>query len=67
MKKQLFEYVVLLHTTDEKGKVTNSEIIVPKKEMLAVSDKEVAFKATREIDDKYVTNPENIEIIVRPF
>lgn len=67
MKKKLFEYAVILHTTDDKGKVTNSEAIIKPKTILAKSEQDVAFKVTREIPDEHAENPDNVEIIIRSF
>lgn len=70
MAKQLFQYTVLFHEfeTTEKGKVyKDSKILVEPKFALASSEKEIVFKATREIDEKYATDPDNVQILVRNF
>jgi len=70
MKKQLFTYAVLFHQHEEKeGKQEYKEtiILVEPKTILAKNDKEVAFKATREVPEEYASHSENVEIIVRPF
>lgn len=66
-KKQLFEYAVILHTTDEKGKVTDSKIIIQPKTILAKNEQDVAFTVTRAIPDEHAKNPDNVEIIIRNF
>lgn len=68
--KSLFQYTVLYHQyeTTEKGKTyKDSEIISEPKFMLASSEKEVIFKATREVDDKYASDPDNVQILIRNF
>lgn len=67
MKKSLFEYAVLLHKTDEKGKITDSEIIIKPTTILAKTEKDVAFKVTRAIPEEHAKNPDNVEIIIRNF
>jgi hypothetical protein len=67
MKKSLFEYAVLLHKKDDKGVITNTEMIIEPTTILAKEEKDVAFKVTRAIPEKHAINPDNIEIIVRPF
>jgi hypothetical protein len=70
MRKQLFTYAVLFHKHEEKeGKQEYKEtvILVEPKTILARNDKEVAFKATREVPEEYANQSENIEILVRPF
>lgn len=66
-KKKLFEYAVILHTTDDKGKVTNSKVIIQPTTILAKSESDVAFTVTREIPDEHAKNPDNVEIIIRNF
>ena len=69
-KLRLFQYAAILHTktTDDKGKVSwSSEIILEPKTVLAKSDKDVLFRATREIPEDKAGDPDNVEIIVRPF
>jgi hypothetical protein len=70
MKKILYQYAVLFHEheTNEKGKIyKNTQIIVEPKFVLASSEKEVIFKATREIDEKFASNPDDVQIIIRNF
>jgi len=68
--KSLFQYTVLYHEyeTTEKGKTyKDSQIISEPKFMLANSEKEVIFKATREVDEKYASDPDNVQILIRNF
>lgn len=68
--KSLFQYTVLYHEyeTTEKGKIyKDSKILVEPKFVLASSEKEVVFKATREIDDQYASDPDNVQIQIRNF
>lgn len=69
--KKLFQYAVVFHKyeTTESGtkKYKDSELIVEPKVMLAETEKEVIFKATREIDEEYAQAPDNVEILVRNF
>ena len=68
--KTLFQYTVLLHEYEEtdKGKVyKNSQIIIDPTFVLAKSEKDVVFKVTREIPEKYATDPDNVQILIRNF
>lgn len=69
--KKLFQYAVVFHKyeTTETGVKTykDSELIIEPKYTLAESEKEVIFKATREIDEEYVKAPDNVEILIRNF
>lgn len=68
--KKLFEYAVILHkyeTTEKGKKYVDSEVIIPKSTMLAKDDKAVLFKVTREVPEKYVDDPDNIQIVIRGF
>jgi len=69
--KKLFQYAVVFHKyeTTESGakKYKDSELIVEPRVMLAETEKEVIFKATREIDEEYAKAPDNVEILVRNF
>ena len=67
MKKRLFTYAVLLHTTDDKGKVTDSEIIVAPTNILAKDEAAVVFKVTRLIPEDHAENPDNVEILIKAF
>ncbi len=70
MPKQLFQYTVLYDEfeTAEKAKVyKDSKILVEPKFALASSEKELIFKATREIDEKYASDPDNVRILIRNF
>ncbi len=68
--KKLFQYTVLFHEyeTTEKGRVyKDSKMLVEPKFVLAGSEKEVVFKATREIDEQYASNPDDVQIMIRNF
>ena len=69
--KKLFQYTVIFHKyeTSESGvKVyKDSELIIEPKYLLAESEKEVIFKATREIGEDYAKSPDNVEILIRNF
>lgn len=69
--KKLFEYAVIFHKYEilENGAKVyiDSEIIINPKFTLAESEKEVIFKATREIDESYARFPDNVEILIKKF
>jgi len=67
MRKSLFEYAVLHHKKNDKGKVEETSIIIDKQTCLAKDEQAVAFKVTREIPEIYAEDPDNVEIIIRPF
>ena len=68
--KKLFQYTVLFHeyeTTDKGKTYKDSKIISEPKFVLATSEKEVVFKATREVDEKYAADSDNVQILIRNF
>lgn len=69
--KKLFQYVAIFHKYERKengNKVyKDSEIIIEPTIVLAESEKEVVFKATRQIDEEYAKEPDNVEILIRNF
>lgn len=69
--KKLFQYAVVFHkyeTTETGAKVyKDSELIIEPQYMLAETEKEVVFKATRQIDDAYAVASDNVEILIRNF
>lgn len=68
--KKLFQYAVLFHkfeTKDNLKTYIDSEIIIEPKVVLAENEKEVVFKATREIDEEYAKYPDNVQIVVKNF
>ena len=77
MKQKLFTYAVILHkeknSLDVTGKgltgVTEyeSKLIIEPTTMLAKSEKDLVFKVTRLIPEEAAENPDNVEILVRPF
>ena len=71
-KGKLFEYAVLFHpkeSEDARGNDTTppSQLLVSPVVVLAGSDKEVAMRAARAVPEKYETQLEQVEIVVRPF
>ena len=70
MKKRVFQYMVLLHEYEEKEgnkEYKDSRVIIDLKTVMAKSEKELVFKITREIPEEYAGDPDNVEIIIRPF
>lgn len=69
--KSLFQYAVLLHeykkNKDGLDEYEGTKIIIDLKTVLAKNKEEVAFKATREIPEDAASNPERVQIVVRPF
>lgn len=68
--KKLFEYVVVLHeyeTINNTKVYKDSEIVLGPSIMLANNEGDVIFKATRDIESRYASDPNNLEIIVRNF
>lgn len=68
--KRLFQYAVLFHKYETKEGVktyVDSQIIIDPKITLAENEKEVIFKATREVDEEYAKSPDNVEIVIRNF
>lgn len=73
-KKKVFQYMVLLHETEEdktnpKAGPTykDTKVIIDLKTVMAKSEKELVFKITREIPEQYATEPDNVQIMIRPF
>lgn len=70
MQKNLFDYVILFdkyETVDGKKTFVDTIVLKERTSVLAKNDKEVAFKATREVPEDYVSDSENVRIIIRPF
>ena len=70
MKKQVFQYMVLLHEyemKDGKEEYKDSKVIIDLKTVMAKSEKELVFKITREIPEEFAANPEHVEIKIRNF
>lgn len=68
--KRLFEYAILYHEYTEEGNVKTfkeTHLVQGIKSILATTEKEVVFKATREVDEKYASDPDNVQILVRNF
>ena len=74
-KKKLFEYAVVFHNYEAASATAvstadvykDSEMIIEPTRMLAKDEKEVAFKVTRLIPEKYAGNPDHVEIMIRNF
>jgi len=73
-KKKVFQYMVLLHEHEEDktnpkgGQVyKDSKVIIDLKTVMAKSEKELVFKITREIPEQFATEPDNVQIMIRPF
>jgi hypothetical protein len=65
--KQLFQYAVILHERDKEETYIDSKIIIEPITVLAKSEKDLLFKITRQIPEEYVTNPDNVQIVIRNF
>ena len=65
-KLRLFEVAILVHPeeTDKKG---TTELVGEKTSVLAKDEKTAGMQAVRLIPNKYATNLDRIEVIVRPF
>ena len=73
-KKKPYQYMVILHEYEEdptnpKGGPVykDSKVIIDLKTVMAKSEKELVFKITREIPEEHASEPDNVEIIIRPF
>lgn len=69
MEKKLFSYAIIYNgrKADKDQPEEKSEILVPPSYMLAFNQDEVAFKASRTLDEKWVDKFSDISILVRPF
>lgn len=69
--KKLFQYAILVDefTTDEKGNKVYKDTRISKEltTVLAKDEKEVGFKATREVSEEDAKNPDNVRIVVKNF
>lgn len=66
----MYQYTVIFHeyeTTEKTRTYKDSQVIVEPKFVLANSEKEVIFKATREIDEKYASSPDDVQIMIQNF
>lgn len=67
--KQLYQYTAIYHKYgfNESGlKVyIDSELITEPKYLLAYDEKEVIFKATREVGEEYAQSPNSVEILIK--
>lgn len=65
---KLFEYVAILHPTeDEKKAGVKSSLIVPITPALAKDAEQATLLAARAIPPEYIDRLEQIEVAVRPF
>ena len=77
MKQMLFTYAVIVHTEKNSLDVTGkgltgvtefeSKLIIEPTTILAKNEKDVVFKVTRLIPAEHAENPDNVQILVRPF
>ena len=69
--KQLFQYTVIFHKYGLNESATkvylDSELIIEPRYVLAVDEKDVIFKATREVGEEYAQSPDSIEILIKKF
>lgn len=65
--KKLFTYAVVLHTYDDEGNYLDGKIVIEPTHALAKSEQELSFMVTRKIPEEFVTNPENVQILIKPF
>jgi len=69
--KKLYQYAVIFHKYEinELGvKVyVDSELVIEPRYILAVDEKDVIFKATREVGEEYAHSPDSIEILIKKF
>jgi hypothetical protein len=74
-KKKLFEYAVVFHNFEPAKEAAvntaevykDSELIIMPTIMMAKDEKEVAFKVTRLIPEKFAENPDHVQIMIRNF
>lgn len=69
---KLWEYVAMYHPKVKKDNAGNditepSVLIIGPTRILAVAEKEVAMKASREVPKEYDGKLDDVEILVRPF
>jgi hypothetical protein len=69
--KQLFQYTVIFHKygLNESGAKVyiDSELIIEPRYILAADEKDVIFKATREVGEEYAHSPDSVEILIKKF
>lgn len=67
-KSKLFQYAIIWHPTHEQEKGgTRSKVLKPIQTILALDEKSVAIIASRDIDNEYLEQLDQIEIAIRPF
>ncbi len=64
--KKLFQYVIIYHKFAD-DEYVDSTIVSEPKFILAKSEKEVLFKATREVPADIAEDSDHVEILVRNF
>ena len=69
--KKLYQYAVMFHKygINESGvKVyVDSELVIEPRYVLAVDEKDVIFRATREVGEEYAHSPDSVEILIKKF
>lgn len=69
--KKLYQYAVIFHKYgfNKAGlKVyIDSELIIEPRYILAADEKDVIFKATREVGGQYAESPDSVEIVIKKF
>jgi hypothetical protein len=45
----------------------DSELIIEPRYVLAVDEKDVIFRATREVGEEYAHSPDSVEILIKKF
>jgi hypothetical protein len=69
--KKLYQYTVVFHKYgfNESGlKIyIDSELVIEPRYVLANDEKDVIFKATREVGEQYAQAPDNVEILIKKF
>lgn len=68
-KAKLFEYAIMVHADSKEVKKTGvkSKLITKVNHIVATDEKQAAILAAREIPDQYLSNLDNVEVLIRPF
>lgn len=66
---KLFQVAVLWHPnlSDDEEKNKDSELLIEPYFALEKDEKILAYKVVRKLDEKYIDQMEQIEIMIRPF
>jgi DNA-directed RNA polymerase subunit H (RpoH/RPB5) len=68
MRKRMIQYAILWHPNEDQAKAgQTSKFLVETTTVLAKDEKEVAVIAAKKIEDKFLDQLEQIDIVVRPF